>query len=62
MRSQHQHLVFEILRLVRLYVPPLVQIAPVHARKVGGVIDNDCPLAFEKLVHVEVCLHIDGIA
>lgn len=43
-------------------ISPLIQIAAVHARKIGGVINNDCPLTFEKLVHIKVCLHIDGIA
>ncbi len=40
----------------------MIQIAAVHACKIGSVIDNDCPLTFEKLVHIKVCLHIDRIA
>ena len=50
--------------LIRAYpqFPPLIQIAAVHTRKIGDVIDQDCPLTFEKLVHIKVCLHIDGIA
>ena len=58
MGSQHQHLVFQIVFLAGLYIPSLIQIAPVHSRKVSGVIDNDRPLTFEKLVHIKVCLHI----
>ena len=40
----------------------MIQIAAVHARKIGNVIDNDCTLTFEKFVHIKVCLHIDRIA
>ena len=62
MGSQHQHLVFQVVLFAGLHIPPLIQIAAVHACKIGGVIDNDCPLTFEKLVHIKVCLHIDRIA
>ena len=62
MGSQHQHLIFQVVFLAGLYIPSLIQIAPVHSCKVGGVIDNDRSLTFEKLVHIQVRLHIDGIA
>ncbi len=45
-----------------LHIPALIEITPVHAREVGGVIDKHRPLALEKLVHIQVRLHIDGIA
>lgn len=48
----HQHLVIQVVFLAGLYIQPLIQITHVHSRKVGGVIDNDCPMAFEKLVHI----------
>ena len=62
MGSQHQHLVFQVVFLAGLHIPPLIQIAAIHAGKIGSVIDNDCPLTFEKFVHTKVCLHIDRIA
>ena len=62
MGSQHQHLVFQVVLFAGLHISPLIQIAAVHAGKIGSVIDNDCPLTFEKLVHIKVCLHIDRIA
>ena len=62
MGRKHQHLVFQVVFLAGLHITTLIQITPVHARKVGGVIDKHRTLAFEKLVHVKVCLHIDGIA
>ena len=62
MGSQHQHLVFQVVLFAGLHIPPLIQIAAIHAGKIGSVIDNDRPLTFEKLVHIKVCLHIDGIA
>ena len=62
MGSQHQHLVFQVIFLASLYVPPLIQIAPVCACEVGSVIDNNCPLTFEKLIYVRVCLYINRVA
>ena len=62
MGSQYQHLVFQVVLFAGLHIPPLIQIAAVHTHKIGSVIDNDCPLTFEKLVHIKVCLHIDRIA
>ena len=62
MGRKHQHLVFQFHALACLDITPLIQIAPVHAREVGGVIDNDRPLTFEKLVHLKVCQHIDRVA
>ena len=62
MGSQYQHLVFQVVLFAGLHISPLIQIAAVHACKIGSVIDNDCPLTFEKLVHIKVCLHIDRIA
>ena len=62
MGSQHQHLVFQVVLFAGLHIPPLIQIAAIHAGKIGSVIDNDCPLTFEKFVHIKVCLHIDRIA
>ena len=62
MGSQYQHLVFQVVLFAGLHIPPLIQIAAIHAGKIGSVIDNDCPLTFEKFVHIKVCLHIDRIA
>ena len=62
MGSQYQHLVFQVVLFAGLHISPLIQIAAVHASKIGSVIDNDRPLTFEKLVHIKVCLHIDRIA
>ena len=62
MGSQHQHLVFQVVFLAGLHIPPLIQITAVCPRKVGGVIDDNRTLAFEKFVHIQVRLHIDGIA
>ena len=62
MGSQHQHLAFQVVLFAGLHIPPLIQIAAIHAGKIGSVIDNDCPLTFEKFVHIKVCLHIDRIA
>ena len=62
MGRKHQHLVFQVVFLAGLYITALIQIAPVHACEVGGVIDKHRPLAFEKFVHIKVCLHIDGVA
>ena len=62
MGRKHQHLVFQALGLARLHIPALIEITPVHAREVGGVIDKHRPLALEKLVHIQVRLHIDGVA
>ena len=56
MGSQHQHLVFQVVLFAGLHIPPLIQIAAIHAGKIGSVIDNDCPLTFEKFVHIKVCL------
>ena len=50
MGSQYQHLVFQVVLLAGLHIPPLIQIAAVHASKIGSVIDNDRPLTFEKFV------------
>jgi len=44
MGSQYQHLVFQVVLLAGLHIPSLIQIAAVHSRKVGSVIDNDRPL------------------
>jgi len=62
MGSQYQHLVFQVVLFAGLHIPPLIQIAAVHACKIGSVIDNNRPLTFEKFVHIKVCLHIDRIA
>ena len=62
MGSQHQHLVLQVVLFAGLHIPPLIQIAAIHAGKIGSVIDNDCTLTFEKFVHIKVCLHIDRIA
>ncbi len=47
MGSQYQHLVFSSRFFAGLYISPLIQIAAVHACKIGSVIDNDRPLTFE---------------
>lgn len=62
MGRKHQHLVSQALGLVRLHVTALIEIAPVHAREVGGIINKHRPLVLEKLVHIQVRLHIDGVA
>ena len=62
MGSKHQHLVFQFHALACLNITPLIQIAPVHAGEISGVIDDDRTLTFEKLVHLKVCLHIDRVA
>ena len=62
MGSQHQHLVFQVVFLAVLYVPPLIQIAPVHARKICGVIDDDRTLILEELIYIKVCLNVNRIA
>ena len=55
-------MVFQVVFLAGLHIPPLIQITAVCPRKVGGVIDDNRTLAFEKFVHIQVRLHIDGIA
>ena len=62
MGSKHQHLVFQMLVFRFFHIPALIEIAPVHTCEIGSVIDNDRPLAFEKFIHIKVCLHIDGVA
>ena len=49
MGSQYQHLVFQVVLFAGLHIPPLIQIAAVHARKIGSVIDNDL-----SLIHIYV--------
>lgn len=62
MGGQYQHLPFQVVELVGLYVPPLIQIAAVCAREIGGVIDNDRTMTFEKLIYVKVCLRVNRVA
>ena len=47
---------------VAFHSPATIEVAPVHPSKVSGVIDNDRPLAFEKLINIKVSLDINGIA
>ncbi|CAG9712780.1 hypothetical protein CNEO2_1480001 [Clostridium neonatale] len=62
MGRKHQHLVFQFHALACLDITPLIQITPVHAGEVGGVIDDDRTLTFEKFVYIKVCLHINRVA
>ena len=41
---------------VAFHSPTTIEVAPVCARKVSGVIDNDRPLTFEKLINIKVSL------
>ncbi len=47
---------------IAFHSPAAIEVAPVHTRKVGGVIDERRTLAFEKLINVQVCLDIDVIS
>ena len=50
MGSQRQHLVFQVLMLRFFHIPPLIQITPICAGKIGGIIDKRRSLAFENSV------------
>ena len=43
---------------VAFHSPATIEVAPICARKVSGVIDNDRPLTFEKLINIKVSLDI----
>ena len=62
MGCNHKDLVFQALVLVLLHIPALIEIIAICPGEVGGVIDYHRTLAFEKFVHIQVRLHIDGIA
>ena len=47
---------------VAFHSPATIEVAPICARKVSGVIDDDRPLTFEKLINIKVSLDINGIA
>ena len=42
-------MVFQVVLFAGLHISPLIQIAAVHASKIGSVIDNDRPLTFENI-------------
>ena len=62
MGCNHKDLVFQALVLVLLHIPALIEITAICPGEVGGVIDYHRTLTFEKLVHFQVSLCIDGVA
>lgn len=61
MGNHHKDLVFQALVLVHLHSPPLIEIAAVYPGKIGGIIDHNSTLTFEKLIHSQVALCIDRV-
>ena len=59
---KHQRLPLQVLMLVLRVALALIVIAAVCPGKVGGVIVNIRPLAFVKLVYVEVSHDINRVA
>ena len=62
MWSKYQRLPLQVFVLVRCIALALIVVAAVCTRKVGSVIVNLRPLAFVKLVDVEVSHHINRVA
>ena len=60
--SHNQRMPLQIVFGVAFHSPATIEVAPVHSSKVGGVIDNDRPLTFEKLINIKVSLGINVIA
>lgn len=47
---------------IAFHSPATIEVASICARKVSGIIDDDCTLTLKKLINIKVCPDIDRIA
>ena len=62
MRTDHQHMSPQILKLIRVHISALVQITPMYTVKHSRITGNICPLASKEAIHIHIRTHICRIS